>query len=168
MASEKDLDRALHDALNSDERFRSWFLSQLGGQGAYSRLTFCRSDHPWGKVRLILPNAVSGALEPVDREGETDVLAVFESASGERLGVHVENKLASGVFTPFQPEVLAARAEHWVRNPKYGDYLSWKTVLLAPSSFLARNEVVARKFMYRLAHEQVAEFVSIFAQGGNT
>lgn len=118
---------------------------------------------PAGKVRIILPNEATGALEPIDREGETDVLAVFENPSGRRLGVHIENKLASGAFMPNQPEVCAARAAHWIGNEKYGAYHAWETVLLAPTSFLERTEAVARKFMSRTAHEQVALHVPLFA-----
>lgn len=163
MPSEKDLDQALHAALDDNATFRSWLLIQLGVDATYSRLPFCRSNHPWGKVRLILPNPVTGALEPVDREGETDVLAVFENDAGQRLGVHIENKRASGSFTPFQAEVLAARAERWIGHARYGAYQAWTTVLLAPHSFIAANELTARKFMHRLTHEQVSEFVPLFS-----
>lgn len=163
MPSEKELDQALHAELDANEAFRSWLLNELGVGTTFSRLPFCRSNHPWGKVRLILPNAITGALEPVDREGETDVLAVFENEAGERLGVHIENKRASGTFTPFQAEVLAARAERWIGDARYGAYHSWKTVLLAPSSFISANEMVARKFMHRLTHEQIANFVPLFS-----
>lgn len=76
----------------------------------------------------------------VKREGETDVLFVFvfKSDPERRLALHIENKLASGRFTPFQPEVYAARAEHWIRNTNYCNYHEWGTVLLAPSSFRSR------------------------------
>lgn len=162
MTSEKDLDRALHRALETDRSLREWFLAQLRHGQGYWNLVFCRSDHPWGKVRLILPNKSTGALEAVDREGETDVLAVFENSSRSRLGVHIENKLASGVFTPYQPEVCAARAERWVGIKKYGDYHQWETVLLAPSSFITRNTEGARKFTTRILHEQIAAFIPAF------
>lgn len=166
MPSEKELDRSLHSALESREPFRAWFLGQLRfGQG-YIKLVFCRSNHPWGKVCLILPNEQSGALEPVDREGETDVLAVFENSSGARLGVHIENKLGSGVFTPNQPEVCAARAEFWVGKEQYGAYHSWETVLLAPNSFITRNAAAARKFITRIPHEHVATHLPEFGPSG--
>jgi len=113
-------------------------------------------------VRLILPNESTGALESIDREGETDVLAVFENSSGSRLGVHIEHKLASGVLTPYQPEVCAARAERWAGIKKYGDYHQWEAVLLAPSSFIARNTEGARKFTTRILHEQIAAFIPPF------
>jgi hypothetical protein len=160
--SEKQLDRALHEALESSPSFREWFIGQLKSGGGYSSLVLCRSNHPWGKVRLILPNEQTGALEPIDREGETDVLAVFEHPSGARLGVHIENKLASGAFTQYQPEVCSARAEHWVGSKKYGSYHQWETVLLAPSAFIARYAADSRKFITRISHEQVATHLPAF------
>ena len=99
MPSEKDLDKALHVALENSEEFRTWFLRQLSLAAGHNVLLSCRSNHPWGKVRLILPNPSTGSLEAVDREGETDVLAVFEDPKGHRHAVHVENKLESGTFT---------------------------------------------------------------------
>ena len=167
MSKEKSLDRALHAALESDEVFRPWFLGQLARGAGYSRLVFCRSNHPWGKVRLILPNPGTGALEVVDKEGETDVLAVFENLSGGRIGIHIENKLANGSFTPYQPELYAARAEGWVGQEKHGFYQQWETVLVAPSAFIERNVVDARKFTSRITHEQVARLIPAFALGSD-
>jgi hypothetical protein len=160
--SEKDLDRALHEALETNARFREWFVAQLRFGRGYTKLVLCRSNHPWGKVRLILPNKQTGALEPVDREGETDVLAVFEHPSGDRLGVHVENKLSSGVFTLYQPEVCAARAERWIGLKEYGAYHRWETVLLAPNAFIDRNGTESRKFISCVPHESVAAHLSVF------
>lgn len=160
--SEKQLDQALHQALETRAEFRAWFLDHLRYGKDYPNLVRCRSDHPWGKVRLILPNRQTGALEPVDKEGETDVLAIFESITGKRLGVHIENKLASGSFTSYQAEMYAARAEHWVGRPKYASYHMWETVLLAPASFVLRNQTEARKFMSVIYHEQIARFISEF------
>src|SRR5437763_16413940 len=59
-----------------------------------------------------------GQPEMVTRQGETDVLFVFAFGTepGRRLALHIENKLASGRFTAFQPEVYDARARLWCRN----------------------------------------------------
>ena len=156
MPSEKELDKVLHEALAERAEFRSWFVSRLTRARSHTRLVMCRSNHPWTKVRLILPNQETGALEATEREGETDVLAVFEDASGHRVGVHIENKRSSGSFTLHQPEVYAARAEHWVGSADYGGYQEWETVLLAPEVFIARNEAAARKFTTRITYEQIA------------
>jgi hypothetical protein len=153
MELEKELTRKLHDALETDEAFRNWFVAQLHHGRGFSKLTLCRSNNPWGAVRLILPNVQTGALEAVSREGETDVLAVFQDSSGARLGVHIEVKRASGKFTPFQPEGYAARADSWANAEKYGGYQQWETVLIAPKSFIDANAENSRKFTTRIPYE---------------
>ena len=110
MLNEKTLDPELEEALKNDAAFRQWFLGKTKKGAKYPEYVWSRSDHPWGKVKLLLPNEQTGALEMIAREGETDVLAVFENQT-KRLGIHIENKLASGHFTPYQPEVCAARAD---------------------------------------------------------
>ena len=168
MATEKQLDRALADRLQDDEKFRAWFLSRTLKGGSYCRLVFLRANHPWGKVRTILPNPDTGALEVVVREAETDVLAVFEGDGGKRLGLHIENKLAGGKFTPYQPDMYATRAEAWRTLDKYGGYDEWETVLIAPRAFRVRNESDARKFMSFIAHEDLAEYEPAFAASRDT
>ena len=162
MSSEKELDRALEDALKTNIAFCRWFLSRTKAGHDYTHYDWSRSNHPWGKVRVLLPNSETGALEMAEREGETDVLAVFEGPSKRRLGVHIENKLASGSFTQYQPEVCAARADAWIHNPAYGNYDHWETVLLAPTSFYQRFTTEARKFTSFISHEDVAEYVPVF------
>lgn len=162
LASEKELDKALHEALETNEAFRTWFVGNLFHGESFDKLVLCRSDHPWTKFRVILPDTETGALNGVDREGETDVLAVFQNSSGKRLGVHIENKLATGSFTPYQPDLYAARADHWIGNESYGCYDLWETMLLAPESFMVRNETEAKKFTSRMTHEQVSEFIPEF------
>lgn len=153
MELEKELTHKLHDALATDDAFRDWFIAQLHRGQGFSKLVFCRSNNPWGTVRMILPDAQTGALETVSREGETDVLAVFEDSSGARLGVHIEVKRASGRFTPHQAEGYAARADSWRNMEKYGSYQQWETVLIAPKSFMDANADNARKFTTRIPCE---------------
>ena len=168
MTTEKQLDLVLAKRLQDDEKFRAWLLSKTLKGALYSRLVVLRADNPWGRVRTILPNPATGALEVVVREAETDVLAVFEGASGRRLALHIENKLAGGRFTPYQPEMYATRAEAWRMVEKYGNYDEWETILIAPLSFKARNEDDARKFMSFIAHEELAEYEPAFGAASDT
>lgn len=167
MSTEKQLDHLLEKRLHDDEGFRTWFLSKTLKGGAFSRLVFLRANNPWGKIRTILPNQDTGALEAVVREAETDVLVVVESRDGKRLALHIENKLASGKFMQYQPEMYAARAEAWRKNEKYGSYDEWETVLISPRSFKDRNESDARKFTSFIAHEEIAQYVSAFNSAGD-
>ena len=164
MATEKALDQALEFALRNDEGFRKWFINKTKFKGDSPKWVWSRSDNPWCGVRLLLSNPQSGEPEMVERQGETDVLFVFvfENEPERRLALHIENKLASGRFTPFQPEVYAARAERWVRNPSYGNYDDWDTVLLAPLSFRRRHAALAQTFGTFIAHEDVADYVPSF------
>jgi hypothetical protein len=162
MPSEKQLDQDLDTALRNDARFLAWFVSRLSRGASYPIRHWSRANYAWGKVKVMLPNTTTGALEFVPREGETDVLLVLEGADGRRLGVHIENKLASGSFTPFQPEVCTARAEAWVGNPRYESYHEWETVLLAPQAFYDRNEPQARKFTTFISHEEVGKWLPSF------
>ena len=165
MPSEKELDLAFDQAIQSNPEFLSWFLESIGLGEEEQKLIFLRSNHPWCKFRVVLPNPETGALEAFEREGETDILAVFESASARKVGVHIENKIESGSFTPEQPELYAARAEHWVGAESYGSYDTWVTVLVAPASFMAKFSDQCRKFTFQLCHEDIAVYVSEF--GGN-
>jgi len=164
MPAEKALDRALEIALRDDQDFRKWFVNKTKFKGDNPRRVWSRSDNPWCGVKLRLPNRQTGEPEVVTRQGETDVLFVFvfEAEPGRRLALHIENKLASGRFTPFQPEVYAARAEFWTHNPSYGNYDEWDTVLLAPLSFRDRHAAIAQRFGTFIAHEDVAQYVPSF------
>ena len=161
MPSEKELDRAFETAIQQDEVFRAWFLSRTRHGPKYPELVLTNSRHPWGKVRVMLPDAETGALSFHDREGETDILLVFHRPLG-RLGIHVENKTANRSFTPHQPEVYAARADRWRNSEKYGSYDTRETVLLAPQSVFTKHSVQASKFTTRIAYEDAAVFVPAF------
>ncbi|MGH2508821.1 MAG: hypothetical protein ACRDHZ_15650 [Ktedonobacteraceae bacterium] len=168
MPSEKDLDEALHNGLKENRAFRQWFVQQLQHGHGHDRLVFSRSDNPWGRLPVILPNDVTGALEASTRDSETDVLAVFEDAAGDRLGVHIEDKLGPGVFTKYQPEQYAFRAEAWIGSEAHGSYSHWETVLVAPNSFIEANAQDAQKFTTRITHEDVGKFLPEFRQANNT
>jgi hypothetical protein len=163
MPREKVLDRALESALIQDASFRQWFIDKTRFKGTIPTCHWSRSDNPWCRVTLYLPNPHTGKAELVKRDGETDILFVFQAESGRRLALHIENKLASGRFTLYQPEVYEARAKLWVRNTDYGNYDEWETVLVAPSSFLKRNSASAQKFGVSIAHEDIAVYLSIFS-----
>lgn len=162
MATEKELDQALESAIKSNAAFRVWFLRKTQSGSGFPNLVWSRSDHPWGKVRLILPNPVTGALEAVEREGETDVLVVLEGEKGRRLGLHIENKLGNGGFTPYQADVYAARADAWRGLEKYGAYQEWETVLVAPRAFYEAHLAEAAEFTSFVAHEELAQWLPEF------
>jgi hypothetical protein len=161
--TEAVLDKALARAFLSEPAFAAWFLSRtlfVGEVGA--SCVFCRSDNPWSSVRLQVPNAITGELKTLVKECETDVLAVFATGDGRRLGLHVENKLADGSFTPNQPELYRARKCQWGGRPKLGAYTDAATVLIAPMEFYERLPDRAAIFDSYISHEDISKYVPEF------
>ena len=162
--SEKDLDRALEDALRTKSDFAEWFLGRTSFAGRTASYVWSRSDHPWSKYELEIPNPHGGEPQLISREGETDILAVFMASDGSRFGLHIENKREQGQFTQYQPEGYAARAKKWVGNATYGSYHEWATVLIAPKAFAARFPNETKVFGTFIAYEDIAAFVPAFAE----
>jgi hypothetical protein len=162
MTTEKQLDAALESNFRDSAEFRDWFLSKTTKGSLYKKLVLLRANYPWGKFRTLLANASTGAIEATVREAETDVLLVVENAAGHRIGIHIENKLVSGRFTPYQPEMYAARAEAWRGNLDYGNYDEWETVLIAPQAFFDKFNPEARKFISFISHEELAKKIPAF------
>ena len=173
--SEKDLDRVLKEALSTDPAFASWFLRQTKFADLDAKHLWSRSDHPWGRFSIQLENPDTGERGAIVREGETDALAIFQTSDGRRVAVHIENKLATGRFTPFQLALYNARAKAWKGHPKYKHYDDWEIVLLAPRSFYERYPALCAKFgKYKrypalcakfgkyIAHEDIAQHLPAF------
>lgn len=161
--TEKNLDHALEDAFKESPSFTRWFLSRTKFKDEEAAYHWSRSDHPWGKVELTVVNTRTGDRETVVREGETDILVVFETPAKRRIALHIENKIASGSFTPLQPEVYAARAALWKGDSKYDCYEEWETVLVAPRQFFDRFKAEAEKFDKFVSHEDIAVHVPLFS-----
>lgn len=164
MPTEKDLDRALEKALREGPNFRAWFVNKTRFKVKNPEPVLLRSDNPWCRANIELPNPQTGELKIVARDGETDVLFVFKAEDGRILALHIENKLASGRFTPFQLQMYKARAEKWVGNQIYGTYDEWDTVLIAPMSFLKSHAAIAQEFGTILSHEEIAVHVPAFGR----
>ncbi|MEO5925946.1 MAG: hypothetical protein ABIR70_19155 [Bryobacteraceae bacterium] len=166
MPTEKELDKALETALKSNELFREWFISRTKFKGDNPEYLWSRSDSPWTTVQLALPSDKTGEFEIMKRQGETDVLFVFQFPAEpmRRCGLHIENKLASGRFTKYQPQLYAARAKQWANNPKYGNYNEWDTVLVAPQSFLDGHYTLAKPFGAFVSHEEIAHYITNFGR----
>ena len=161
-SKEKLLDLALERELKSSETFRSWILGRTRFAGESAVVTFLRADWPWGKVNLRVWSPITETYTTVAKEGETDLLVVFQSKERGRFALHIENKLSAGHFTDYQPDLYRSRASAWSGNPAYGDYEEWETVLVAPDSFYQRNLREARKFDRFISHTDLAAFVPEF------
>lgn len=160
--SEKQLDRALDDAIRTNADFTQWFLSRTKFAAEDALYLDSRSNHPWSKFPIGIRNAETGLSDTVQKEGETDILVIFVTHAKKRFAIHIENKRGSGKFTPLQPELYRARAAAWKGNPKYGSYEDWEIILVAPRSFYERFRSEAEKFDRFIAYEEIAAYLPLF------
>lgn len=160
--SEKELDKAIEEAFKTNPAFTDWFLSKSKFANEAANYFWSRSDHPWGRVEVTSINPETGLNEISIREGETDILVVFKADSSKRFAIHLENKIASGKFTPGQPELYLARATAWLDNPKYGSYEDFEIILVAPQSFYDHNLAEAQKFHRFIPHEEISTYIPVF------
>ena len=161
--TEAVLDEALARALLIEPRVAAWFLARTIFASEVASCVFCRCDNPWSSVRLEVTNAVTGEVETLEKECETDVLAVFATRDGRRLALHIENKLAGSSFTPDQPELYRARKNQWKGREKLGAYTDATTVLIAPKEFYERLRDRAAIFDSYISHEEISEYVPEFS-----
>jgi hypothetical protein len=162
-AREKELDVALETAFRTNPAFCDWFLSRTKFSQGDAKYDWSRSDHPWGRIPFSLGDPATRIVEGA-RDCETDVLVVFATSKGQRFPLHIENKLAAGRFEAHQPELYTSRGRHWLRNPDYGNYEDFESVLVAPRVFYDRNrEIVDKHFDHYIAHEDIAAFIPLFA-----
>ena len=162
MPSEKELDLLLAAKLEAEPEFLHWFVgfTKFADRGAVFKS--CRSNHPWGTHPFPVEDPATGEKRSSNRQSETDVLLVLQDNEGGLFGVHIENKLGTGKFTKLQPEMYPHRAEHWINNPRYGGYVDFDIVLLAPEAFLKRHPDQASLFPHFVSHEAVAKFIPQF------
>lgn len=161
-ASEKELDRALDDALARSSAFADWFLARTSFAGNRGTRVWSRSNHPWGSLPMQVLDPETQTIETVVKESETDIIVVYLLDSGTRVGLHIENKVGLGKFRPNQADFYAQRARAWMSIEKYGDYTDWGTVLVAPEGFRARFAEESSKFDAFISHEDIAQFVPLF------
>ena len=161
-ASEKELDRALDEALALSPEFADWFLSHTSFAGSRATRVWSRSNHPWGRLPMQVLDPETQSTETLVKESETDIIVVYELDDGTRVGLHIENKVGLGTFRPNQADFYAQRARAWVGVEKYGSYSQWGTVLVAPEAFRARFPEDSAKFDAFISHEDIARFVPLF------
>jgi hypothetical protein len=159
--TEKELDEALAAALQSRHEVARWLFDQTRFAGKVFTEVHCRHDNPWSSVYLTEHDARTGEEVTVKYECETDVLAVFTTPEG-RFGLHIENKVARGCFTPKQPELYQARLGQWKGRDKLLAYQEATSVLIAPQEFLDRCAKQVGLFETIIAHEELAYHIPEF------
>lgn len=164
MTTEKELDRALAQELECNPGFLEWLISQTKFADCGARFVSCRANHPWGSHPFPGVDPDTGENTTTKRQSETDVLLVVSDRDGRLIGLHIENKIGMGRFTDLQPEMYAHRAAHWLGNPRYGAYVDFDTILLAPEAFRQRNALQAGVFGCFISHESVGQHIPLFRQ----
>jgi hypothetical protein len=161
--TEKQLDIALENEFKTNPVFCRWFLDHTKFSKQEANYYWSRADHPWGRFPYTANDPATGTLETVIREGETDVLVVFETSDRRHVALHIENKVGAGRFTALQAELYSQRAAHWLRNPNYGNYSEFETVLIAPRVFFERNRALIDRYFDRyISHEDISAFIPLF------
>lgn len=150
LVTESDFCTGLENEMVTNPTFAQWFLSKMGQDGQEVTVVWSRSDNPWTTVVHPSPDGKS-----VARQGETDVLVVFEGAGGHRLGGHIECKRPGGRFTPHQAKGYPLRAEKWAGKSDYGNYDAWQTVLVAP--LVMKEDVQAKLFDHFVPYEEALQ-----------
>jgi len=159
MLSEKQIDPLVELAFNNSPEFLRWFISKTNYKGLNGSCVWSRSNHPWGRLTFNLKDPETDQYREMTRDSETDVLVVLEEDSGKRFAFHIENKLADGHFTLFQPDMYKQRAEAWLRNEKFGNYSEFETILLSPLAFYKRNREEAEKFDRYISYEEASIYI---------
>lgn len=163
MPTEFELDEALASAFESNAAFANWFIGRTPFAKSGAEYRWARFDNPWSRVTFTLLCADSGSEVSYEKDCETDVLVVYEAPDGERLALHIENKLAGGSFTPNQPKMYQERKEQWKGRKRLGNYAKAVCVLVAPLAFRNRNRLESEKFDVYVSHEEIAKFVPQFS-----
>jgi len=159
--NENDLDKILENRFKNSELFSTWFLSKTKFSKLTPRYKWSRSDNPWGRFTVEIVNEDTGKKEVITRDSETDILVVFESEK-ENIALHIENKLANGKFTQYQPELYSKRAKAWCNNNKYGNYSDFETILVAPVKFYKNNFLASQHFDKFVSYEEIGILIPEF------
>lgn len=160
--SEKYLDKAIDDAFKNSVAFTNWFLSKTKFADQNASYIWSRSDHPWCRMKILIQDIETGLEREEERDCETDILVVFETENKTRFALHIENKLADGHFTQYQPEMYAQRAALWQGQDKWQNYSDFETILIAPTVFFEKNKASAEVFDRFISYEEIAEFIPQF------
>jgi len=159
MLTEKQIDPIIENAFKESSDFVQWFLSKTKFNGSIAKCVWSRSDHPWGRFTFKLPELDTSEEKEIIRDSETDVLVVLEDTNSKRFAFHIENKLAEGHFTLYQPDMYKMRAEAWLEIEKFGNYIDFETILFAPLAFYKNNIEAAKPFDRYISYEEASIFI---------
>jgi hypothetical protein len=147
---ELSLDHCFKQQLDTSVAFQEWIIGQTKFKDRHLELVIEKIWHQrWYR-------------DPVTKkDSETDIFLVFrDKDSGQRVALHIENKIASSLWQPYQAENYKIRGE--ARKSSY-DYVDFQTVLMAPQSFIDAWAPQVAHFDVVITHEALSKFVPEFA-----
>ena len=149
MTNELELDKLFWKTISTNQEFQSWFISRTKFAHRAVELVM---DEIWHQKWYRDPMT--------KKDSETDIFLVFkESETGERYGVHIENKPLHRVWEPLQPENYRKRAEHC--RDKWG-YTFYQLILIAPREFLKKSSREILHFDNAISYEDIGHFIPEF------
>jgi hypothetical protein len=149
VVDELSLDRLFWGAISSDPSFQVWFLGRTKFVGRDLDLV---TNELWHQRWYKDPETAT--------ESETDILLLFlDRTNKDRYALHIENKPGHGVWRKGQAEQYRKRALNRMSRWRYVDF---QTVLIAPSSFIARSPVEVGHFDVTVSYEEIGTFVPAF------
>ncbi len=135
--SERDIDFVLLEELTVSEAFRVWMASQIGEHSAYE-----------SKVG-VWHSVTDGAL------GESDLILIFATSSGEKVAVLIENKIDAAP----QPEQGERYHKRGLKGVSEGHWNRYVSCLIAPESYL-QSEPYNQVYDTQISYESVQEYFS--------
>jgi hypothetical protein len=124
---ERDVDVVLAEEFYANDQFANWALSQSK--------SFSLDDTKVVEVSVSLS----------DRDGESDLVVVFERINGGRIALLVEDKIDA----QFQPDQLNRYRRRGDSGIAAGSWKEFEVVLFAPRSYIERHSI-AQQFDFTL------------------
>jgi hypothetical protein len=84
MPTEKELDKALAEALRTDAKVLAWFVGKTKFKGILPTHDWSRTDYPWCYLEMPVLNPDTGVTETKRVAGETDILLVLKTRMAGR------------------------------------------------------------------------------------
>lgn len=167
MITELQLDRAFADKLSSSIEFQTWVLERTEFKDRCHGAYLLAKEQATAKPRKKPENWWRHWWCRLDdgSESETDIFAVFQFIAPDiRVALHIEDKPPHGKFTPNQYLNYKKRAAFMSGKKEYMDYSEFRTILLAPQSFIEGNLEKVKNFDHTISYEDVAQYIPLFGQ----
>lgn len=140
--TERDIDFAFMELLNTDENFAMWFIKK------------CNPEFELQKCDIAAYHSVCS------NKGETDILIRIKYGKERCAVILVENKI-NAIAQKQQPQRYKKRAEEWKQKFACVDFV--KYVIVAPDNYLKNNDA-AKEYQEKISYENIIGKLSEFSK----